>query len=416
MTQNNFEKLSLHPSILRAIKEKGYTDPSEIQAAAIPVLLEGQDIVATAQTGTGKTAAFSLPILHLLHSNKPRAKNKLRALILTPTRELAIQIDASLAAYGRYTQLGSTVVVGGVSQGAQVRALRKNPAILVATPGRLQDLINQRFIDLSGIEIFVLDEADRMFDMGFINDIRRISAMLTKDRQTMLFSATISPQIAELARSILRNPAKIEVTPPASISSQIKQQVLFVSTKDKTDLLLEVLKGDAAERTLIFTRTKHKANRLAQQLVKAGISADAIHSNKSQGARQKALNSFDRGKTKVLVATDIVARGIDVSGISHVINYELPQDVESYVHRIGRTARAGKEGIALTFCDSIELSVLRQIERLTKETIEVFADHSFHSASIAAAKDRTSRPSAGRGSRGRGRSSSGRRSFSAGRR
>lgn len=416
MTQNNFEKLSLHPSILRAVTEKGYADPSEIQEAAIPVLLEGKDIVATAQTGTGKTAAFSLPILHLLHTNAPRVKNKLRALILTPTRELAIQIDTSLEAYGRYTSLRSTVVVGGVSQGAQVRALQKNPAVLVATPGRLLDLVQQRYIDLSGIEIFVLDEADRMFDMGFINDIRRISAMLTKDRQTMLFSATISPQIAELARSILRNPVKIEVTPPASVSSQIEQKVLFVSTKDKPALLLEVLKGDAAERTLVFTRTKHKANRLAQQLVKAGISADAIHSNKSQAARQKALASFDRGKTKVLVATDVVARGIDVSGISHVINYELPQDVESYVHRIGRTARAGKEGIALTFCDAEELSTLRQIERLTKETITVLTEHPFHSVSIAAAKDRTARPSGSRGSKGRGRSSSGRRSFSAGRR
>lgn len=415
MTQNNFEKLSLHPSILRAVIEKGYTTPSEIQEAAIPVLIEGKDILATAQTGTGKTAAFSLPILHLLHQNQPRVKNKLRALILTPTRELAIQIDTSLEAYGRYTSLRSTVVVGGVSQGAQVRALQKNPAILVATPGRLLDLIQQRYIDLSGIEIFVLDEADRMFDMGFINDIRRISAMLSKERQTMLFSATISPQIAELTRSILKAPVKIEVTPPASVSSQIDQKVLFVSTKDKPALLLEVLKGAAADKTLVFTRTKHKANRLAQQLVKAGISADAIHSNKSQAARQKALASFDRGKTKVLVATDVVARGIDVSGISHVINYELPQDVESYVHRIGRTARAGKEGIALTFCDAEELSVLRQIERLTKETIGVLVDHPFHSLTIAAAKDRTSRPSSGN-SRGRGRSSSGRRSFSAGRR
>ena len=383
MTSTQFDHLSLHPSINRALAREGYQQPTPIQQAAIPEALAGKDVLATAQTGTGKTAAFSLPMLHLLH-DKPSANGRgIRALILTPTRELALQIDASLRSYGHYLPLRPAVVVGGVPAPPQIRALRQGPEMLVATPGRLLDLHNQGHVRLGGVEMLVLDEADRMLDMGFIRDVRKIVAALPRKRQTMLFSATLSREISKLAADMLIQPVKVEITPSASVSDDIAQQVLFVEQTDKRALLTDILRGEDIPRALVFTRTKHRANRISQQLANSGIAADSIHSNKSQAARQKALAAFDRGKVKVLVATDIVARGIDVEGISHVINYELPHDPESYVHRIGRTARAGAVGTALSFCNGEELSMLKGIEKLTRRPLTPLEDHPFHSSAIA---------------------------------
>ena len=377
MSTINFESLNLSEKLLRALAKEGYQQPTPIQHQAIPMVLEGQDILATAQTGTGKTAAFSLPILQLLAECKSRGQ--IRALILTPTRELALQIDESFRNYGRYLPLKSTVILGGVPAGAQIRALRQKPDILVATPGRLLDLMSQGHVKLDQIEILVLDEADRMLDMGFVHDVRRIVAALPKKRQTLFFSATLSRDIAALAADMLHQPVRAEVTPPASVSERIEQQVLFVEQGDKRDLLAQVLKGEDVHRALVFTRTKRRANRVMKQLSKQGIRADAIHADKTQGARQRALAQFDRGRIKVLVATDIVARGIDVEGISHVINYDLPNDKESYVHRIGRTARAGAEGIALSFCAAEEVPILKDIERLTDAKLTIVEDHAFRS-------------------------------------
>ena len=382
MNSTNFTSLKLDPKILRAIEDEGYSEPTPIQQVAIPELLAGKDLLATAQTGTGKTAAFSLPILQILNSRQERGA--IRALILTPTRELALQIDESLRHYGRHLSLRSAVVLGGVSSGAQIRALRQKPDILVATPGRLLDLMNQGHARLDRISMLVLDEADRMLDMGFVRDVRRIVSALPKKRQTMLFSATLATEIEQLAADMLSAPARVAVTPAASVSGRIAQQVMFVEQSRKRELLTDVLRGDDVSRALVFTRTKHRANRLMRQLTSSGINADAIHSNKSQNARQSALAAFDRGRVKVLIATDIVARGIDVDGISHVINYELPNDPESYVHRIGRTARAGAEGIALSFCDAAELPMLKGIERLTRAPLTVVEDHRLHSGAIAA--------------------------------
>ncbi|NTV47730.1 MAG: DEAD/DEAH box helicase [Chlorobiales bacterium] len=379
-----FEDLSLCQPILKALTEEGYQQPTPIQQAAIPEVLAGKDLLATAQTGTGKTAAFSLPMLHILHEQGKRSSRAIRALILTPTRELAQQIDVSIRNYSRHLPLHTAVVVGGVSMFSQIKALHRNPDILVATPGRLIDLFNQGYIRLDQLKIFVLDEADRMLDMGFIRDIRRIVAELPENRQTLFFSATVSPEINELASGILKDPAKVAVTPAASVSKNITQNVLFVDQMNKRALLTDVLKDKSVRRALVFTRTKHRANRITEQLMNHGIAADSIHSSKSQGARQRALSAFDRGRIKVLVATDIVARGIDVEGISHVINYELPNDPESYVHRIGRTARAGAVGIALSFCDNEEVSMLKGIEKLTKSSIAAIEDHPFHSPSVAA--------------------------------
>ena len=377
MSSTQFEALELSEPLLRALAKEGYEQPTPIQEQAIPQVLAGKDLLATAQTGTGKTAAFSLPMLQVLSGQK--GHGQIRALILTPTRELALQIDESFRNYGHYLSLTSTVVLGGVPVGAQVRALRKNPDILVATPGRLLDLMNQRHVKLDQVEILVLDEADRMLDMGFVHDVRKIVAALPKKRQTLLFSATLSKEITSLAAGMLHEPVKTEVTASASVSELINQQVLFVEQDGKRELLAEILKGKEVGRALVFTRTKRRANRVMKQLTGQGIAADAIHADKNQGARQRALAAFDRGRIRVLVATDIVARGIDVEGISHVINYDLPNDKESYVHRIGRTARAGNEGIALSFCSAEEVTILRAIERLTGVPLAVVEDHAFRS-------------------------------------
>src|SRR5262245_17006515 len=344
MNTHPFEQFCLSKPILRAVTEERYQQPTPIQIAAIPEVLAGRDLLATAQTGTGKTAAFALPILDRLHVQLPREQGSLRALILTPTRELALQVEISLRTYGRYLSLKTAVVLGGVSQQSQVRALRKYPEILVATPGRLLDLMKQKQLRLDRLEVLVLDEADRMLDMGFIQDVRRIVDQIPAKRQTLLFSATLSGEIIRLAGDMLNNPVRVETTPPASVSRDIDQKVLFVDQVNKGLLLAEILKDKDVRRALVFTRTKHRADRLTRHLSSHGISTDAIHSNKSQNARQRALLAFEEGKITVLVATDIMARGIDVEGISHVINYELPNDPESYVHRIGRTARAGAVG------------------------------------------------------------------------
>jgi ATP-dependent RNA helicase RhlE len=384
MNPHPFEKFQLNKSILRAVTAEGYQEPTPVQHAAIPEVLLGRDLMATAQTGTGKTAAFALPILERLQARADNSGKGIRALVLTPTRELALQVEESLRVYGRYLSLRSAVVLGGVSMDSQIKALRKNPDILVATPGRLLDLMKQGCVRLDRIEILVLDEADRMLDMGFIQDVRRIVSQIPARRQTLFFSATMTAEIAALAGDMLSNPVRIETTRAASVSGNIDQKVLFVDQANKGFLLADILKGEGVRRVLVFTRTKHRAERLSRHLSDRGISADAIHSNKSQGARQRALSAFDRGKVTVLVATDIVARGIDVDGISHVINYELPNDPESYVHRIGRTARAGAVGTALSFCDASEIVMLKGIEKLTRSPLVALEDHRFHSAAIAA--------------------------------
>ena len=377
-----FERLFLNKHILRALSEEGYQNPTDIQQMAIPEVLAGKDLLATAQTGTGKTAAFALPMLQLLHERPPRGSGGIRALILTPTRELAQQIAASFDSYGRHLPLRTAVVLGGVPAGPQIKALRQAPDILVATPGRLLDLMNQGYVRLGRIEMLVIDEADRMLDLGFVRDVRKIVSELPTSRQTMFFSATLTAEIAQLASDMLRHPIHVAVTPPASVSGNITQKVLFVERGQKPALLTHILKDADMGRTLVFTRTKHGADRVMRQLASQGISAGSIHSNKSQGARQSALSAFNRGMIKVLVATDIVARGIDVDGISHVINYELPNDPESYVHRIGRTARAGAAGTALSFCDFQEVAMLRAIEKLTKCPLTTVDDHPFHSPTI----------------------------------
>ncbi len=391
MSNVKFESLELSKPLLRALAEEGYEKPTPIQVAAIPEILAGRDLMASAQTGTGKTAAFSLPMLQLLSERQAHArgngkgdKRGVRALILTPTRELALQIEASFRAYGRHLPFRTAVVLGGVPMGKQIKALRRNPDIVVATPGRLLDLSNQGYIRLNHVEMLVLDEADRMLDMGFIHDVRKIVNQVPKNHQTMLFSATMSQVISEFSDEMLRDPSFVEVSPSATVVGKISQKVLFVQRNDKLALLSTILRDKSIGRTLVFTRTKHKADRIKKSLSREGVSADSIHSNKTQGARQRALAEFDRGKIQVLVATDIVARGIDVDGISHVINYELPNDAESYIHRIGRTARAGADGIAYSFCDAEELSMLRAIEKLTKTPLDTHTDHPFHSESIGA--------------------------------
>jgi len=377
-----FERLALIEPIMRAVRDAGYSHPTPVQSAAIPEILDGRDLMATAKTGTGKTAAFAIPILQLLHESEP-SEGSLRCLILTPTRELALQIDESFRAYGRYLKVSSTVVVGGVSQVPQVKALRRRPEILAATPGRLIDLINQGHISLRDIEFAVLDEADRMLDMGFLPDVKRIVEKLPRHRQTLLYSATLPREITGLAQTMLDNPVRVEITPPATVADNIAQKVMFVEQSDKRALLTDLLDDSDMRRALVFTRTKHRANRVARHLMQAGISADAIHSNKSQGARQRALHQFDKGQVRVLVATDIMARGIDVEDITHVINFEIPNEPEAYVHRIGRTARAGSAGVALSFCNSEELSLLAGIEKLTRVSLTE-TDHPFHASAIAA--------------------------------
>jgi ATP-dependent RNA helicase RhlE len=392
----SFSELALIEPIARALRAENYTIPTPIQAAAIPPLLDGRDLLGCAQTGTGKTAAFALPILQRLASDRrPAPRKGARVLVLAPTRELALQIGDSFAAYGRHLPLSRTVVFGGVGQGPQVSALARGVDVLVATPGRLLDLMEQGHAQLSTVEVLVLDEADRMLDMGFIRDIRKILAKLPARRQTLLFSATMPRDIAVLADQMLRDPVKVEVAAPATTAEKVDQWVLFVDRDNKRHLLAEMLKDPKMTRTLIFTRTKHGANRVTEQLSRMQVRAAAIHGNKSQGARQAALESFRSGQTRVLVATDIAARGIDVDGITHVVNYELPNEPESYVHRIGRTARAGARGIALSFCDREERAYLRDIERLTKQPLQVVADHPYRAAGGAQGGPQQDRPEHG---------------------
>ncbi len=382
-----FSDLNLNEPIQRAVNDTGYTEPTPIQKAAIPPLLEGKDLIGCAQTGTGKTAAFALPILNRLVRNPRRAgPRETRVLILTPTRELAIQIHESFKTYGKYLRLHYSVIFGGVGQGFQVRDLKNGVDVLVATPGRLLDLIDQRYLSLRNLEVFVLDEADRMLDMGFINDIRKVIAMLPPKRQNLFFSATMPPDIKKLADTMLTHPVSVEVTPVSSTAELIQQSLLFVERSKKKDLLRHVLKDKDFKRVIVFTRTKRGANQVSEVLARNGISSEAIHGNKSQGARQRALDNFKNGRIRVLVATDIAARGIDVESISHVINYEIPNIAESYVHRIGRTARAGAEGIALSFCDSEERAFIRDIEKLIAQPIPINREHPYHSDVIEHAR------------------------------
>jgi ATP-dependent RNA helicase RhlE len=366
----SFSSLGLAEPILRALVAENYVAPTPIQAQAIPHLLAGRDLLGIAQTGTGKTAAFALPILHHLAApSAPGRRNGARALILTPTRELAIQIGASFRAYGRNTQLRCAEIFGGVSQHRQVEALRRGLDIVVATPGRLLDLMEQGHVRLDSVSVLVLDEADRMLDLGFIQPIRKIVARLPQQRQSLLFSATMPRDIEQLAQFILRDPARVEVTPQATTVERIEQRVLFVAAADKRNALANLLKDPAIGRTLVFTRTKHGADRVHRHLETSGVRAAAIHGNKSQNARQRALGDFRNGHIRVLVATDIAARGIDVDGITHVVNFELPNVPESYVHRIGRTARAGADGVAISLCDPSERAFLRDIEKLTRQRL-----------------------------------------------
>jgi ATP-dependent RNA helicase RhlE len=379
----SFQNLNLIEPLLRALDDEGYSTPTPIQEQAIPVILERKDLLGCAQTGTGKTAAFALPLLQLLcedsagvnENTRHGGSRPIKALILTPTRELAIQIDESFAAYGRHTGIRHTVIFGGVPQNSQVQALQRGVDVLVATPGRLLDLCEQKLLRLDGIKYFVLDEADRMLDMGFINDVRRILTRLPQKKHSLFFSATMPPEIQKLAASILVNPSKVEVTPVSSTAETIQQSIYFVEKKDKRSLLLHILKSSAIPTALVFTRTKHGADKVAQGLTRAGIRAEAIHGNKSQNARQRALVNFKNRHTRILVATDIAARGIDIDDLTHVINFELPNVPETYVHRIGRTGRAGASGTALSFCDGEEREFLRDIQKLIARQIPVVEDH-----------------------------------------
>lgn len=365
--------------IQKALKTEEYETPTPIQERAIPSILAGRDIIGSAQTGTGKTAAFAIPILQILARNKDivRDARQIRALILAPTRELAIQIGESFEAYGRYLSLQTTVIYGGVSQGSQTAALRSGVDILVATPGRLLDLIGQRFVNIHHVEMFVLDEADRMLDMGMVHDVKRIIAQLPTKKQSLLFSATMPQGVSELINSILTNPVKIEVEATSSTVESIKQEVYYVDGVDKVDLLIHLLKNKEIVSALVFTRTKRRADKVSKALEKEGIKCKAIHGDKSQNARQAALTSFKNREIRVLVATDVAARGIDVDELSHVINFDLPNISETYVHRIGRTGRAGFGGVAISFCDNEEREFLTDIEKLINKKIEIIKDHPY---------------------------------------
>ena len=381
-----FEELNLAPALLKAVLEHGYDTPTPIQAQAIPAVLAGGDLLGGAQTGTGKTAAFTLPLLQRL-STEPRLTNRrgvnaVRALIMTPTRELAAQVEESVRTYGKYLDLTSMVMFGGVGMGAQIEKLRRGVDILVATPGRLLDHAGQGTLDLSQVQILVLDEADRMLDMGFIHDIKKILGMIPKQRQTLFFSATMPPEIEKLANTMLINPVRIEVAVVSSTAEKIEQHLMYVDKSQKKDLLRHILNDPKATRVIVFTRTKHGANKVTELLVKNKVSSEAIHGNKSQNARQRALDTFKDGKTRVLIATDIAARGIDVDGITHVINYEIPNISESYVHRIGRTARAGHSGIAISLCDNEEKAFIKDIEKLIGKKIPVDRSHPYHSDAV----------------------------------
>lgn len=359
----NFNELNLITPIHKAIEQIGYSTATPIQAASIPVILQGNDLIACAQTGTGKTAAFAIPILQKLNE-KPSYNKAIRSLILTPTRELALQIDDNFKAYGKYLSLSHLSIFGGVNADRQISALKKGVDILIATPGRLLDLMNQGAIDLSKIEILVLDEADRMLDMGFINDVKKILSKVNTQRQTLFFSATMPDEIRKFTSTILKKPTEINVNPVSSTAKTIQQSVYFVPKTEKLNLLINILEDKSIERSLVFARTKHGADKLVKQLVKTGIYAAAIHGNKSQNARQKALSDFKSSKIRVLIATDIAARGIDINELPHVVNYELPNVPETYVHRIGRTGRAGAQGVAISFCDQEEVKELKNIQKL----------------------------------------------------
>lgn len=375
---NNFESLGLSKQLLRSVEAEGYETPTPVQSQSIPPLLSGRDVLGVAQTGTGKTAAFALPVLQVLNRSKPQSKRHIRALVLSPTRELAAQIHERFSAYSRHLDIRHEVIFGGVSQKPQVRKLQRGLDILVATPGRLLDLINQRYVDIREVEFFVLDEADRMLDMGFIRDLNKILKMLPNRRQNLLFSATMPKAIADLAESFLNNAVRVDVSPKELTVDLIEQKIMFVRKADKRSLLVNIIKEEQVNRAIVFTRTKHGANRLVKQLDQSRIDAVAIHGNKSQGARTKALADFKNGNVSILVATDIASRGIDVEGITHVFNYDLPNDPESYVHRIGRTARAGKSGVAYGFCDDTESGYLVSIQRLIGYDIPTDEGHEFH--------------------------------------
>jgi len=379
----SFKNLQLIEPVLQALAHEGYTNPTPIQQQAIPVVLRKRDLIGCAQTGTGKTAAFAIPVLQLMQQEQlqpHRDRMQLRGiqtLVLTPTRELAIQIEESFKAYGKHLPFNRLVIFGGVSQYQQVAALRRGVDILIATPGRLLDLVNQRHVSLQHIRYFVLDEADRMLDMGFINDVKKIISKLPTKKQSLFFSATMPPEIKRLANMLLVDPVKVEVAPPASVVEIIQQSVYFVEKQNKVALLSHLLNNAAIKTALVFTKTKHGADRLAKQLNKAGIRADAIHGNKSQNERQRALLNFKNSRTKVLVATDIAARGIDIDELGYVFNYDLPESPETYVHRIGRTGRAGASGIAISFCDYTEKVYLAEVQRLIKKNIAVVKDHPY---------------------------------------
>lgn len=386
----SFEQLKLIDPILRAVKAEGYESPSPIQQQAIPPVLAGRDLLGCAQTGTGKTAAFALPILQRLSAEPSRSKD-VRVLVLAPTRELALQIGESFKSYGRNLPLKSAVVFGGVGLEPQISTLKRGVDILVATPGRLIDLMERGAVHFRGLSVLVLDEADRMLDMGFIHDIKRIIKVLPQKRQNLLFSATIPKEVKGLIDSILRDPVKVEVAPVSSTSEQVEQRAYFVGRADKKDLLLHILDTEAVTRALVFTRTKHNANKLEKFLMDSGIKAAAIHGNKSQGARQRALEGFRSGQVRILVASDIAARGIDIDAISHVINFEMPNEPETYVHRIGRTGRAEARGVALSFCDREEQKYLIDVEKITRKKVPVVTDHPYTAGADAPVPPRQQR-------------------------
>ena len=398
----NFQTLGLIEPLLKAIQEEGYTTPTPIQAESIPIVLQGKDLLGCAQTGTGKTAAFTLPILQLLVKNKTgERRKKIRSLIVTPTRELAIQIGESFNAYERHTGLNCTVIFGGVGQGPQVTALRNGVDVVIATPGRLLDLMNQGHLNIREVEIFVLDEADRMLDMGFVHDVKKLLAVLPKKRQSLFFSATMPPEIVSLANTILFHPLKVSVTPVSSTVDIIEQSVYFVDKVNKNALLIEILKNTAIKTALVFTRTKHGADKVVNLLLKNNIKAEAIHGNKAQNARQRALTNFKAQTTRVLVATDIAARGIDVDELAYVVNYEIPNIPETYVHRIGRTGRAGANGTAISFCDAEERAFLKDIEKLIAKKIPIIENHPFPMTNFNPIKEAKQQ---GRGNSGHARS------------
>ena len=401
----NFSNLGLSQPVLRALADCGYTAPTPIQQAAIPIVSAGYDLMASAQTGTGKTAAFTLPIIDDI-GKRPSAKGDTPlVLILTPTRELALQVDENVRGYGRHVGTRTAVLLGGVASGPQIERLRRGVDFVIATPGRLIDLVQQGEAVLKDVEFLILDEADRMLDLGFVHDVRWIADQVPKPRQTLLFSATMSGAVRSLASTIQTNAQSVSVAPPEAVADNIDQRVMFVEKVNKPELLVELLKHDDTERALVFTGTKVAATIVARQLNNSGIKAEDIHSGKSQSQRQKALDAFTRGKVRVLVATAIVASGIDVEGISHVINYELPDDAENYVHRIGRTARAGRAGVAVSLCCVQDVSQLRGVERLLKQPLEVIEDHQWHSPTVAACLAASTKAARQRARAGRGRGS-----------